>query len=290
MSTARVSLFTGLVILLGCAPACTWRVDYGDRPHLLGQLAKLDVHMLASEVAVKFPELMRHAAKDFEDGRLRYRVWFDDSHHVESLMVFVDGPIDRLLAAWGPGAVGDADSKLAHFYTDAASGTQFEVRLPPEDDAHDRFIVVARPYRPLASLFDGGPGVALLGMDVLGAPIDEVVGALARVGVHTRPVELPADLAAKLDMRSAASATREVTEHGRWELDLRARTSTGEVLGYRVEFLVHGRPGAKAALNAFFDRKWGAPVVSGPERRYPGTSPRLVVTELELGYVVEVDR
>ena len=172
------SRFALVCVLL--STACNSQLDYGSRPHLLGKLDGVDVHQSRRELAAAMPEL--DGKHDVEDGRLRYRVWFDyrDPDRIDSLMEFVDGTVDGPQDAWGSGAAG---RDYFRDYYDDEHRTRFTLRLPPDELTAKRFILVAEPFRRLSTILDKASDVKLFGMDILDAPMSAVADGLAKEGL-----------------------------------------------------------------------------------------------------------
>jgi hypothetical protein len=247
-----------------CVIACKSGLDYGAKPHLLGKLDGIDVHLTRQQLVQAMPELAQD--KDVVDGHLRYRAWFDHADRITSLMVFVDGTIDDVLHAWGPGTDGLTGSRLARYYFDDAHKTRFDVALPPELTSK-RFIVSAAPFRHLSTVIDDGADVKLFGIDVLDVPTDRIIDALAKQGVPVGKPDVPKEMA-EFVQSTWHSRGPEVTESGVCEIEVSDRGNTGRITAYSLDCSTLETPDAEKQLLAVFEKKWGKPTESGTTRSY----------------------
>ncbi len=273
LARVGIGLLAGAAVV--AAGACGRKPSYGAAPHLLGKLDGLDLTRDKAAVAAISSDLA--AGSDVDDGALTYRVWFDKTGRIETVIEFVTGPLDDVFAAWGSGASGWFADHQGHFYYDTATRTRLVVFQDDPEKKH--FTVEARPYVPFATLLGSGHDVQLGGVDVLGQPGDVAARALAGKGVRVDRFDAPT-------LSEAVQAWYSpdlLTDLGTCKLSLFDLKAQGTLSSYKLECSAREIDGGDQQMLARFEQKWGKPTASEHGSRYPGDKPRIVLREKRKG-------
>jgi hypothetical protein len=266
-----VGLLAGAAVV-GLGAGCGRKPSYGSAPHLLGKLDGLDLTLEKDAVAAISSDLA--AGSDVDDGALTYRVWFDKTGRIESVIEFVAGPLDDVFAAWGSGASGWFADHQGHFYYDTATRTRLVVFQDDPEKKH--FTIEAQPYVPFATMLGSGHDVQLGGVDVLGQPGDVAARALADKGLRADRFDAPD----KLNQLVQAWYSPELlTDLGTCKLSLFDLKAQGTLSSYKLECSAREVDGGEQQMLARFEQKWGKPTASEGGSRYPGDKPRIVLRE-----------
>jgi hypothetical protein len=273
-----------LLVLIAALTACgkksperVERVELGPPAHAFGLLKNVQLGMTVDEVMKAAPELKldkdgRHASAFPEHAT--YGVGFANGRaSLIRIQIMSDTrPEQELWKAWGPGVKMRDINR--HRFLDEARGVRADLEEAP---SHDNFIAELAPYTPLAKVLAGPDPYSLMGVQILGRPIDEVAADLRAqhltVKVDKKDTETTAEVSNIPETEWSGN-----TRAGTMSADLRV-SADGKVTGWTLSNVLFEAPDSvKQQLMTFYTTKWGTPKTEGTRHLF-GTGPTVTIDD-----------